>query len=51
MPDDRVKQIIGVATDITERKRTEDQLRESDERMRLALAVGNGFWSCWVAHG
>jgi PAS domain S-box-containing protein len=33
-------QVLGISVDITKRKRTEEALRESEERLRLALAAG-----------
>src|SRR5262249_50836608 len=37
--------ILGLAEDITDRKRAENSLRESEERLRLALNAGNcGTW-------
>src|SRR5262245_32661835 len=37
--------LIGIVHDITERKRLEESLRESEERLRLAMSSGNvGFW-------
>lgn len=44
-PDGRVSQIIGTAEDITERKRTEQSLRESELRFReLADAIPQIVW-------
>jgi PAS domain S-box-containing protein len=37
--------IAGIVTDITERKRAEEQLREREERLRMALDAGRmGVW-------
>jgi PAS domain S-box-containing protein len=43
--DDRVVRIVGTHLDITEKKRTERALRESEERLQLAFAgAQEGIW-------
>ena len=46
---DRILGVTGVATDVTERTRVESALRESEERLRLALGAAQmGVWE-WDA--
>ncbi len=41
---------VAVTLDITERKRTEDELRESEEQLKMAQRVANmGFWTWDIA--
>jgi len=44
--------VVGVAIDVTERKRIEDQGRRDQERLKLALEGGNlGFWDWNIVTG
>jgi PAS domain S-box-containing protein len=44
-PDGKIAQILGVARDISDRKQTEIALKESEERLNLAInASGTGMW-------
>lgn len=43
----RMSRIVGMVTDITERKRTEEALRENEERLRLAVQAGRMYVFEW----
>ena len=45
----KVLRIVGMIADITERKRTEQELRESEERLRLAVQAGRMYAFEWDA--
>jgi PAS domain-containing protein len=44
--------LIGIVHDVTERKRLEESLRESEERLRLAMSSGTiGVWDWDLSSG
>jgi PAS domain S-box-containing protein len=45
----KLLRIIGIVTDITERKRSEEAVRASEERLRLAIDAGRMFVYEWDA--
>jgi len=46
-PDGRPLRLVGITTDITERKEAEQRLRESEERLRLAIRGAEMGWWDW----
>jgi PAS domain S-box-containing protein len=51
-PQGRVYASCGISTDITERKRAEEQLRMSEERLRMALSASHvGIWDWDIRTG
>jgi PAS domain S-box-containing protein len=48
-PQGKLLRIIGIVTDITDRKRAEEAVRASEERLRLAVQAGSMFVYEWDA--
>jgi PAS domain S-box-containing protein len=46
-PDGRPRRLVGITTDVTERKQAEQKLRESEERLRLAIQGAEMGWWDW----
>jgi PAS domain S-box-containing protein len=49
LPNGEAMRMLGMAFDVTELKRTQEALRESDERLRLAVQGGRMFAYSWDA--
>lgn len=49
LPNGEATRMLGMALDITELKSTQEALRESDERLRLAVQAGRMFAYSWDA--
>ena len=49
LPNGEPARMLGMATDITELKRAQQALHESEERLRMAAQAGRMFAYCWDA--